>query len=87
MTPGNVSWTRTFLPQWQTLAETTVKAAFHPDTPLLVASTTTGPAAQAVLHHRQPGLNAQFTKIRADVTTRRTLRDFLLTGRRDRGCC
>lgn len=53
-------------------------AALLPNVPLLIAATATGFATEAALHRWQPGLNSQFTKVRADVTVRQVIRDLLL---------
>ncbi|WP_455356426.1 hypothetical protein [Streptomyces sp. SYSU K217416] len=68
-----------------------VVGALTPDAPLLIASTLTGLAAELALHRWQRELVNLFARIRADVTVRQVLRDFLLvlgllsTGEQHRG--
>lgn len=68
-----------------------VVGALTPDAPLLIASTLTGLAADLALHRWQHGLVNLLARVRADVTVRQVLRDFLLvlgllsTGEQNRG--
>ncbi|MFE9253557.1 hypothetical protein [Streptomyces sp. NPDC006879] len=55
-----------------------VVGALTPDAGLLVTSTLTGLAADISLHRWQRGMVSIFSRIRADVTVRQVLRDFLL---------